>query len=422
MSDNATPLKFAMTIPEDILAADAAGRIPSGVSLEYLAESRDKSAIVGIIFLICFTGLLMIVRLYARAFIVKKIGLDDALAVLTMMLYIAFVVLSIILIKLGSGRHMEYIQYVLSLPTVRITEILDFAAHVLYTTTLFLCRLSGLAFYYRLSARSTKLHMSIIIAAPLLFAAYLPQIFLLIFHCKPVTGLWPYEWQPEPKTYTCLSWGLVYSVNSGLSRACDLMMFVIPAALIRGLHVSREKKIKLSIVMFPGVLVIMISAVRIWLVAEGQWDPDGSWAYNPMMCVENAEIAGTLIALSVPALKPVFGGLFTRINEYTSSRTRSHSTKITSLSHSKTTGTGASSSKRDSKRLISWSKIGKDDYEMMPSDASLSRDVTSGSRRSNRNEEERNGTSSPGIRVTNEVIIQDDGSDVRIVVPGSRDS
>ena len=73
-----------MTIPVDILAADAAGRIPSGVSLQYLAESRDRSAIVGIIFMVCFTGLLMIVRLYARVFIVKKIGLDDALAVLTM--------------------------------------------------------------------------------------------------------------------------------------------------------------------------------------------------------------------------------------------------------------------------------------------------------------------------------------------------
>lgn len=84
ISDNVTHLKFAMTIPDDILAANAAGRIPSGVSLEYLAGSRDKSAIAGIIFMVCFTGLLMIVRLFARAFIVKKIGLDDALAVVTL--------------------------------------------------------------------------------------------------------------------------------------------------------------------------------------------------------------------------------------------------------------------------------------------------------------------------------------------------
>ncbi|OQE44747.1 hypothetical protein PENCOP_c002G00885 [Penicillium coprophilum] len=414
-----------MTIPDDILAAHAAGRIPSNVSLEYLAETRDHAAIVGIIFMICFTGLLMIARLYARAFIVKKIGLDDMLAIVTLILYIGFVVLSIVVIKLGSGRHIEYIQYVLSPGAVRETEVVDFIAHILYTTALFLCRLSGLAFYYRLSARSTKLHLSIIIAAPLLLAAYLPQLFLLIFHCKPVTGLWPYAWQVEPKTYTCLSWGLVYSVNSGLSLACDVLMFAIPAALIKGLHVSLQKKIKLSIVMFPGVFVIVISAVRVWLVAIGQWDSDGSWAYNPMMCVENAEIAATLVALSVPALKPVFGNLFAHLTEYTSSHTRTRSTKLHSLGHSKTMGSGAVSSNRDSKRLINWSKIGKDDYEMMPSEVSVSRDIrggSSGSDRSRKEEKRKHGTTSPGIRVTNEVNISRGEERVSVEKPGSRES
>ena len=170
------------------------------------------------------------------------------------MVYITFVALSVVLIHLGSGRHIEYIQYVLSLATVRQTEVLDFVAHVLYTTALFFCRLSGLAFYFRLTARTGKLHIAILAAAPFLFAVYLPQLLLLIFHCKPVTGLWPYEWQSEPITYKCLSWGLVYSVNSGLSLACDVLMFVIPAILIKQLHVSMEKKIKLSLVMFPGVL------------------------------------------------------------------------------------------------------------------------------------------------------------------------
>ncbi|KAJ5807364.1 hypothetical protein N7447_010820 [Penicillium robsamsonii] len=412
-----------MLIPDDILAAHAAGRIPSNVTLDYLAESRDSPAIVGIIFMICFTGLLMIVRLYARAFIVKKIGLDDALAIITLVFYITFVVLSIILINLGSGRHIEYIQYVLSPDTVRDTEVLDFVAHILYTTALFLCRLSGLAFYYRLTARSTKLHLSIIIAAPLLLAAYLPQLLLLIFHCQPVTGLWPYEWQVEPKTYKCLSWGLVYSVNSGLSLACDLLMFAIPAALIKGLHVSLQKKIKLSLVMFPGVLVIVISVVRVWLVAVGQWDSDGSWAYNPMMCVENAEIAATLVALSVPALKPVFGSLFAHLTEYTSSHTRTRSTKLHSLGHTKTMGSGAVSNNRDSKRLINWSKIGNDDYEMMPSEVSVSRDISgsSGSGRS-REEKRKHGSRSPGIRVTNEVNISREEERVSVDKPGSRES
>jgi len=72
-----------MTIPADILAADKAGRIPDGISLSYLAESRDHSAIVGILFMVCLTGILTILRLYARVFLIKKVGLDDWLTILT---------------------------------------------------------------------------------------------------------------------------------------------------------------------------------------------------------------------------------------------------------------------------------------------------------------------------------------------------
>lgn len=79
-----------MTIPADILAANATGSIPDGVSLSYLAQSRDHSAIAGILFMVCFTGVLMVLRLYARAFLVKKIGFDDLLAIVTLVCVIAF--------------------------------------------------------------------------------------------------------------------------------------------------------------------------------------------------------------------------------------------------------------------------------------------------------------------------------------------
>ncbi|KAJ6011358.1 hypothetical protein N7451_002770 [Penicillium sp. IBT 35674x] len=293
-----------MKIPADILAAHEVGRIPNGVSLKYLAQSRDHSALVAIVFMACMTGIVFILRLYARIFLTKKAGLDDWLAVLTWTIYVSFVVLSIVLINIGSGRHIEYIQYVLSTAAVQRTEVFDFAAHILYTTALFLCRLSGIAFYRRITARTDRLQKPILFAGPFLFAAYLPQLFLLIFHCNPVTGLWPYAWQPGVNDHKCLSWGLVYSVNSGLSLPCDVMMFTIPALLIKQLQISSDKKVKLSLVLFPGVFVIVISAVRVWLVVKGEWATDGSWAYNPMLCVENAELAGTLIALSVPAVKP----------------------------------------------------------------------------------------------------------------------
>ncbi|KAF7717524.1 Uncharacterized protein PECH_005452 [Penicillium ucsense] len=381
-----------MTIPKDILAAKAAGRIPDGVSLEYLAQSRDHPAIVGILFVACFAAFILLLRLYARTFLVKRLGLDDWLAVLTMIIYIPFVVLCIILIKLGSGRHIEYIQYVLPLSTVRQTEVLDFVAHIFYTTALFLCRLSGLAFYFRISAQKSKLRLAIIFVACLMFGAYLPQLFLLIFHCLPVTGLWPYEWQTEPVSYQCITWGLVYSVNSGVSLACDVMMFIIPGILIHRLHISSRQKVQLSIVMFPGVLVIVISAIRVWLVVEGQWATDGSWAYNPMLCVENAEISGTLIALSVPALKPLFGNIFNHLNDLTPSHGRS---RFTTRRSQPNPVSGDGSATRDDKKLLNWSQRGQDSHEMVPAEVFVSRDPRiRGSL-----------ITTPGIRVTNEVDV-----------------
>lgn len=73
-----------MKIPDDIQSAHDAGRIPSNISLEYLAESKDRPAKIAIIFMVVFTAFILLLRLYARLLVVKKCGLDDALAILTM--------------------------------------------------------------------------------------------------------------------------------------------------------------------------------------------------------------------------------------------------------------------------------------------------------------------------------------------------
>lgn len=168
--------------------------------------------------------------------------------------YVSFIVLCLILIRLGSGRHIEYIEFVLDNETTLLTEVLDFAAHLLYTAALFVCRLSGLAFYKRIGNRHAKLSKIINGAAVFLCLAFVPQMVLIIIHCRPLTGYWPYGWQAEVNNYTCLSWGTVYVTNSGLSLVCDLVIFVIPAAIISMVKRSTAGKIKLSLVLFPGVL------------------------------------------------------------------------------------------------------------------------------------------------------------------------
>lgn len=148
---------------------------------------------------------------------------------------------------------MAYIR-ILPNETQNLTEVLDWVGHIIYACQLYVCRLSGLAFYHRLSERHNSLLMSIYIGAGFITAAFIPQIFLLVFHCQPVTGLWPYEWQPEFPQYTCMLWGVVHATNSALSVSCDLVLFGIPIAIIYLVRATVKQKLILSAVLLPGVL------------------------------------------------------------------------------------------------------------------------------------------------------------------------
>ncbi|KPM42124.1 hypothetical protein AK830_g4367 [Neonectria ditissima] len=289
-----------------VTEAIADGRVPDGVTAEFLNESKDAPAIAGIIFVAVLTSIVVLGRLGSRAFLIRRFGIDDTLTLLSWISFIPFVALSIWLIKLGSGRHYDYIQYVLDMDTVKLTEVLDFASHIIYTAALLFCRISGLALYYRLCKLHNGLLMAIRVVFAVLVAGFLPQLLLLVFHCRPVTALWPYDWQPGAERYTCLQWGLVYSVNSSVSLVCDLLLFGIPIVMLRVLEMPRRRKIQLACILLPGISVIAISVTRLVLVIEGQWQPDQSWSYNPMLGVEVSEIGATLIALSVPGVKPLF--------------------------------------------------------------------------------------------------------------------
>lgn len=67
-----------------ILKAAAEGRIPKDISLSYLAESRDTSAITAIICVTVLTCAVVAARCATRVVVVQHFGLDDGLAAFSM--------------------------------------------------------------------------------------------------------------------------------------------------------------------------------------------------------------------------------------------------------------------------------------------------------------------------------------------------
>ncbi len=57
------------------------GRVTEeGITPEFLSESKDQEAIIAIIFVTALTFFIVCCRLLSRIFIVKRFGVDDALA------------------------------------------------------------------------------------------------------------------------------------------------------------------------------------------------------------------------------------------------------------------------------------------------------------------------------------------------------
>lgn len=59
--------------------AIADGRVPKEITADYLNETRDASAIAGILFVTVLTSIIVLGRLASRAFLMHRFGIDDAL-------------------------------------------------------------------------------------------------------------------------------------------------------------------------------------------------------------------------------------------------------------------------------------------------------------------------------------------------------
>ncbi|KAH0591887.1 hypothetical protein MHUMG1_10398 [Metarhizium humberi] len=210
--------------------AIAAGDVPSDVPIHLLRESRDTSAIAGIVVVLVLTTLVVVLRLYSRKYITKKgaLGIDDGIALASLLVFIPFTALCIELLVLGAGRN-------------------------------------------------------------------------FLFEC--------------------------------ISLFCDLLLFGIPGIMLKGLELPRKQKLQLAYTLFPGILVIGISAGRIVIVTKYGYETDETfeYAFLNLLCVEVAEVGATIIAVSIPGVKPLVDKyILLKDRDSSSSSAKSRGTSISS--------------------------------------------------------------------------------------------
>ncbi|KAI9792156.1 MAG: hypothetical protein M1816_002696 [Peltula sp. TS41687] len=265
-------------------------------SPEYLAEDKRNGPRIGIAIIISIVYVVLALRFYAR-YISRSAGPDDYLMGVAAVVSVATIAMCIHVINLGAGRHME----ALSPPELARLYKSLVGLQLIYHINLWVCRISGIAFYSRLCKNAGRSSMYMWMAFAFVTAVALAQFLILGLQCIPLKALW------RDGPGQCLTQYAVFISTASMTIICDSLVLLIPLRIIWGLKMNPKRKLVLGFVLLIGAFAVITSVVRITKMIPAVTKKDNTWYLSTVIFWSVIEMGSAIIALSTPALKPLFG-------------------------------------------------------------------------------------------------------------------
>ncbi|QDS68660.1 hypothetical protein FKW77_001990 [Venturia effusa] len=229
--------------------------------------------------------LAIIVRLYARVFVRKWVGLDDYLIIFAWLSFAS----NMATVFWGTAR-LHWDRHIWDLPPSVFTPGAQalFAARLFWCTSSTCVRLSILVLYYRLvehvQVRQHKwiLHVTTIFVI-LIYLTYLGTI---IFACVPVKAyfIWP---SPD----TCLKELYVVTILSAINTFSEALLAALPIPVLFQLRMKASQRCEVILLLCLGFLVATVGVVRTYFVYASFVSDDLTWFAGPhwiCACVPSA--------------------------------------------------------------------------------------------------------------------------------------
>ncbi|KAI5864004.1 hypothetical protein GGS23DRAFT_478008 [Durotheca rogersii] len=241
--------------------------------------------------------IVVLLRVYIRID-TKSFGWDDGLIVASMVLSIALAVGSIQVMKLlFIGIHYYDVPMPFD-PTDGLIWI--YVVGAVYQPILTLVKQSVLVFLLRFSGVKSGVRYVVwgtIIFNTLLMVAI---FFAVIFQCLPIEK----NWRPMIDGY-CFE-----QFKFGVAAACltiltDVVAVALPFYIFLGLQINKNRKIALIGVFMLGIIVTVVSVVRLYFLAQNFHDTSPDKNFSLGFCVSSIECNLAILTASAPALWPL---------------------------------------------------------------------------------------------------------------------
>ncbi|ESZ95457.1 integral membrane protein [Sclerotinia borealis F-4128] len=244
-------------------------------------------------------------RLYSRSVYLRRLGLDDGVIGLSVVLNIVDCIVTQIACHYGVGRHAYYLtlsELSQSLKYLLILQAFGIMASVVP-------KLGVAILIINIVGTSNRGRWIFYFASIFLIMFGALNCIFLFAQCSPPRAIWEFD-----LTHTCWKSSVLvnYSIFVGsYSGFLDLAFAIFPVTLFWNLQMKLKRKIVLCVVMGLGVIASICAFIKVSklkLIAK----EDPTWSPLNLFVWAGVEINVIIICACVPTLRPLIDAIFNK--------------------------------------------------------------------------------------------------------------
>ncbi|BCS21922.1 CFEM domain-containing protein [Aspergillus puulaauensis] len=253
---------------------------------------------------IILSSLAVTLRIAGRL-IGSKLGLDDAVAALSLAHAIAITAIGLLFKRLGLGHDIWF------LPFDHITQILHlfFSVEILYMQSVTLTKISMLLLFLRLFPdQAFRLATKLVLAFTTAWG--IAMLITKALSCRPLSYFWT-RWDGEHEG-VCIDHEQLIWAHASINILLDLVIISLPMPTLLSMNLSWRKKLAICVMFAVGIVVSVVSVFR--LVSSIKLDITN----NPTKSLVNigiwslVEVYLALICACMPGIRAFFNYTYTR--------------------------------------------------------------------------------------------------------------
>ncbi|QSZ37460.1 hypothetical protein DSL72_008558 [Monilinia vaccinii-corymbosi] len=239
-------------------------------------------------------------RTYTRLYITKSFGLDDILALISIIPITGFAILSMLVVSPVVGWNVHAWDARFELISLGLKFV--YWTQILFTLGIVLVRISMLWFIIRLF-QSAEPRLRRFTYGVLIYMVLHGSIFMLtlIIPCSPISDYWKVSLVPQEN---CINQPVNLIFSSITNAISDFLVVVLPLTTVYKLQVPFGQRVYLFLLFAVGFLASSASVVRTVYIYVYSVNGDGTWFSNDVYIWCSVEI---YLGLSCACMPPSVG-------------------------------------------------------------------------------------------------------------------